>query len=185
MDNNDFSNDSSTQQYRATSNLNTAIENPEFNVNNAIGINIQTDNKDSGSLVESRDISDVPVDDQKIYQSNILNQQINHTNYDVDVSPVLSQSSYQDDSNDSVFEQSNSFVPDSSLTSNEVNVSYEPVSDSNSYEPVMENNKKNSGITISRDLKLFIFIVFILVIFVLLLPYIYDFFKGLKFIMAR
>ena len=173
MDNNDFSNDSSRhQQYRATSNLNTAIENPEFNVNNAIGVNIENNDID---FETSPDVQNVLLDNNQVYQSNILPQQANQFNDEEDVSYVSSQNSYQDNSN----------VSTPSLSSNDNNISYEPVSYNGSYEPVMENNKKNSGITISRELKIFIFIVFILIIFILLLPYVYDFFKGLKLIVAR
>ena len=69
------------------------------------------------------------------------------------------------------------FVPSSSFQNEEAT--------SVSYAPVMDKNKTSQNkITISRELKVTIFIVFILVVFVLLMPYIYDFFKELQLVIT-
>ena len=49
----------------------------------------------------------------------------------------------------------------------------------------MENSKKNdNGFAIPKELKIMAFIVLLLFIFVLMMPYIYDFLKRLELIIA-
>ncbi len=164
--NNDFSNQPvNTEQYHATSNLNTAMENPQVNINSAMGVNIQSatnqnfddrPNYDFASTVPDNFTS---FDNNQNFQSNLDNQTVNQ------------------------------FIPNTSVQSTESNYSYDDKSshldEETSYEPVMENNKGNSSkFKISRELKIVIFIVFILVIFILIMPYIYDFFKDLELIIT-
>lgn len=119
--------------YRATSNLNTAIENPSYDVNNAMGVNINNVGMDSYYSGDGDDMN----------QGQFI--------------PNNSSSIYMDDSDSS----------------------------DSSYEPVMEENKKGNGkITISREFQITLFIVFILLLFIFLMPYIYDFFKDMQLIIT-
>ena len=123
--------------YHVTTNWNTAIENPEYDVNNPMGMNINNAGMDYG----------YPTGDNM---------------------------------------DNNQFIPDTSVN---YNYSDEQVDSSNNnssvYEPVMEQNKNSNGkITIPREFKIALFIIFILLIFIALMPYIYDFFKDLELIIT-
>ena len=246
MDNNDVSNNGG--QYRATSNLNTAIENPELNINNTMGVNIQNDNQESdNNNLDSMENSSF--DDNQLYQSNMVSNEDNNQLYQSNVvsgesdseinqsnnitsnessngvdlntnasfedndnkiykSNILSD--YVNDNNSNSYDASsiennrvmtgnddvslekknldgnegtNTFVPDTS--SYVPNGEYAADNSNEKYEPVMENNKKTVKIAVPRDFKIILFIIFILVIFVLLMPYIYDFFRGLGLVITN
>ena len=136
-------NDNNTQ-YRATSNLNTAIDNPQINVDNVNDVNVNnvnnnsylgdTNSNDSGFLNNYYSTDNATVDNSNININNVSNDKINDTNYN--------------------------------------------------YEPVMDE-KKNTSVGISsilhsKELKIIIFILFLLCIFLLLMPYIYDFIVKIK-----
>lgn len=231
MDNNDVSNNN--EQYRATSNLNTAIENPELNINNTMGVNIQNDNQELDDTNSSNNIENTSFNDNQLYQSNMVPNEDNNQLYqsniesngsgnglDLNTNSSLEDndngvyksnilSDYVNDNNSNHYDVTsiesnrvmngnddgylekknadgnvgtNSFVPD---TSNYIpNNEYVTDNGEEKYEPVMENNKKTGKFTVSRDFKVILFIIFILVIFILLMPYIYDFFKGLGLVIT-
>ena len=148
-DNNYNSNDTHVNPYKATSNLNTAMENPQINVNSVTGINV----KDLGQ----NNYADEIKEENPAFLNNLYNS--NHSN------------------------QINS--DDSKVESN----SYETMSNQNfsnySYEPVMAEKKVKqenflSSILHSKEFKVIIFIAFMLCIFIMLMPYIYNFFKALE-----
>ncbi len=230
MDNNDVSNNGG--QYHATSNLNTAIENPELNINNAMGVNIQNDNQELDDTNSLNNVDNTSFDDSQLYQSNLVSSEDNNQLYqsniesngsgnglDLNTNSSLEDndngvyksnilSDYVNDNNSNNYdvtsiennrvmtgddvslvddnhdgnEKTNTFVPDTSkyVPNNE----YATNNSSEKYEPVMENNKKTVKIAVSRDFKIILFIIFILVIFILLMPYIYDFFKGLGLVIT-
>lgn len=145
-DNNFNGDDTKVNPYKATSNLNTALENPQINVNSVTGINV----KDLGQNNYANDVQE----EKPEFLNNLYNS--NQTN-----------------------------TEDSKIESN----SYETMSNQNfsnySYEPVMEEKKVKqekflSSVLHSKEFKVIIFIIFILCIFVMLMPYIYNFFKALE-----
>ena len=270
MDNDDVLNDN--VQYRAVSNMNTAIENPEFNVNNAMGVNIEDVPQNSISGSDFDNVDDSSFSDDSIYQSNIVNDVessnisgeepnvisnegeyinsytsngyssssgnngfvegnqnansssnvankyvasfLNDTNgSDSSVNDnymisnmsndyVVSADDSVDESNKSdIVSDGNNYINNNvdsdyngnvqndvvesasqSFVSNEDNVSYEPVN----YEKSLKTNenKKDSKFTIPKDFKIIIFIALVLAIFILLMPYVYDFFKDLGFVVT-
>ena len=139
-DNNFNGNETKVNPYKATSNLNTAMENPQINVNSVTGINV----KDLGQNNYANDVQE----EKPEFLNNLYNS--NQTN-----------------------------TEDSKIESNSQNFS------NYSYEPVMAEKKVKqenflSSILHSREFKVIIFIIFILCIFVMLMPYIYNFFKALE-----
>lgn len=151
-DNNINNNSNKVGTYRATSNLNTAIENPQINVNSATGINIKNSNNNNYADFKQND-------------STFLNNNIENTT-------------------DKVVEN----YLNSENNINDFNSNYQ-VPKSYSYEPVMQkkqraNENALSNLIHSKEFKTLVFIIFILVLFILLMPYIYDFFRNLRMSMA-
>ena len=171
MEYNDLNHDQdNTGTYHATSNLNTAIENPQYDVNNAMTMNINGADNSSyqqQNLVQDEEPTYTFQPDSAVYESNIQSSSVQK--------------------NDTMVEgnsEGQQFIPDTSFqyqtTTNNSNDQQQAT-----YEPVMEQNKKNSvKFTIPREFQIVIFIVFIFFIFILLMPYIYDFFKELHLIIT-
>lgn len=157
---NDVNNDLGNGTYHATTNLNTAIENPKINMNSAVGVNIedvQSSNYVASNLITSNDNANLDV-----------NSQFNHQTFTGESSNSV------EISNSSDSEQSASnFIPTGG--NNHVDSVDRVV-----YEPTMEENKRHEKFTISREIKILMFIVAILFVFLLLMPYIYDFFQKLS-----
>lgn len=199
--------------YRATSNLNTAIENPQINMNSAVDVNIKNVNSvDNTNKIYSSNLSDVgSFSNNQSFENKdfILNENsVSNQSFDVYSSNLdynRSIDSFSDDSsnwsNNSqgvteglVDSQTNNFQGD--LTDNNSGSKF--ISDSFSsnsvvskddrvvYEPTMNEKKKhpNEKFKISQEFRVMIFIVFILFIFILVVPYIYDFFKDLQLIVT-
>lgn len=178
MKENDFMNDGSSEKntYHATSNLNTAIENPQINMNSVVGVNIK--NVDPNSV----NLSNVSNDNYSPYQEeNLVNNNefentstkpldLNSEFYDQNVSNQNVNAVYQPE------KVTSQFIP----TPSEMN--YEPIvgNDNVSYEPTMQEKKRrDKKFRVSREFKMILFIVFILFIFLLIMPYIYDFMQKL------
>lgn len=158
--NNNNLNNNKVNTYHATSNLNTAIENPQINVNSATGINI----KDSGyNNYAENNINN---------NTNFLNNNFNQPNNNIN----------QTSDNDI----SSKYVPNNDY--NNYNSYSNQNTENYSYEPVMKEKKKEknalSGTIHSKEFKVMIFIVFILILFLLLMPYIYDLFRELSMSMT-
>lgn len=188
-----------TQQgntYRATTNLNTAIENPQVNINSAVGVNIQNvDNNNANDRfsnnsyinnIDSRGVNN----SNGSYENNFsqVNNQENGNQLENQNSDSISSNNNIYDANSDSFDNpyanqkfisNDQYVPVSDATSN-----YDNYSDNVVYEPTMGEKKKNKGISIPMELKVMIFIVFILFIFILIMPYIYDFFKKLQLVIT-
>ena len=200
--------------YRATSNLNTAIENPQINMISAVDVNIK--NIDStnpiddvySSILSSNSTFDenqnVEEDNNSVdnfYDSqtdsnktfDFVNSNLEQNNY---VNDVQSQnSSYfispnlKFDSNSNLNSDSNLGVDNNSNTTFNSNTTSDYVAISGNeqvvYQPTSKDKKNHSvTIKINRELKVMIFIVFILFIFILVIPYIYDFFKELQLVIT-
>lgn len=158
-------NNNKVNTYKATQNLNTAIENPQINVNSATGINIE----DSGH----NNYADNSTNNNNNFLNNNYNQQndnINNNNNFLNNSP-----SYL--SNEQSENKSNSTTNNYNTKLTNENVNY-------NYEPVMKEKKRAddnalSNTIHSKEFKIMIFLIFVLVLFILLMPYIYDFFSNL------
>ncbi len=200
MNDNELNKDSPNHTYRATTNLNTAIENPKININSAVGINIKN--------VESTDKSSGNFSSDVLSQNSVNSyddfNRVNNSNqnfiYDMSQSTTtgvnnnVNSSSLNNYPNEDVSNSSNvdgmnlSNMSGSHLVSNSINQemdTYVPTNQDIKYEPTLEKKKKHTGIVVSKELKIMFFIVFILFIFILLMPYIYDFFKKLQLMLLR
>lgn len=178
--------------YRATTNLNTAIENPQINMNSAVGVNIK--NVDSNNLATTNFSNDTLLNNQfnNDYGSLGNNHVDNSFNFSQNVDYQANTSIQKSVSSFDNTDRSTSYVDNSNYTGNTnqfINnneTHFVPTNDGvSSYEPTLEEKKRpSSGIKISRELKILFFIVFILFIFILLMPYIYDFFKKLQLVLT-
>ena len=148
---NDNHNDS-FGSYKVTGNLNTAIDNPNIDVDNVTGINIQ-----NNQYVDSSIINNNISPDNTLVNDNINNgvnnyiENVSNTNVTSNVVSNNSDNSYNynaSDDYDAVYEK-------------------KEVSDTSS--------KKNA----TKELRLVIFIAFLLLIFILLLPSLFDIFNRL------
>lgn len=166
MDNNDLGNDNvqRTEAYHATTNLNTAIENPQVNINNAVDVNIQ-------DVVNNNNYNQID-----------NNFSSNNNDIDSNVTDFINDVSLNDNTN---VEQVNNYVPTNNFDISNTNDEYQATGGNNvSYEPTLEEKKGNSKIAISKELRMMAFVVFILLIFIASIPAIYDFFKGLGLVIS-
>ena len=208
MNNNELTNNQSNNAvYHATSNLNTAIENPSVNINSAMGVNVQgvednnLSNNGNSNLNSVNGYSNYQginspldnnlsnngnsnlngVDGYSNYQAdNQYGNYLNNTNMGyINQGNQFVNGSFSDVGNQNDFQNINQSFNSSDTTNNMVNNSV-------SYEPVMEKNKKSGTkkIVLSREVKYTIFVVFVLVIFVMMMPYVYDFFKKLQLVIT-
>lgn len=173
MNNNELNRRTSNPEtYRATTNLNIDMENPQINMNSAIGVNIK--NIDQGNYNNSQDLN--------INPTNIYDTNNNFENTIDDNLNNFSTSSINNQENNF----SDNIIPN---TNQNYDTNYEKVIEKKEekaiYEPTMQNKKKKDmNISIPIEVKVTFFIVFILIIFVLLMPYIYDFIKNLQLSLA-
>lgn len=177
MNGNEIDNNASSKNtYHATSNLNTAIENPQANIDSAIDVNIKNTEVTSSNDQFNNQFG---MDSNGYFQSNGANNysNLNGMNNQVD-SGNFSHSDYSE--NNTNYNSSNS-IESSSNASSSLNVT-SGGSENGMYQPVMEKNKRNDkkAFKVSREFKIMIFVVFILVLFILVMPYIYDFFRELS-----
>lgn len=252
MNQDDFQNSSDEQNiYHASSNMNTAIENPTVNINSVTNVNIKNDDvveNDNQSSFETN--SNNSYSNQydngtnSVYQDNSTNinlesdddvdfqTNVSSTNqYDSQVSSSMTQNSMvskfagytslsneQDSQNENIEYEMNSFnevndqnnvenvdintqsvdnyaltddltVDDSqninvSASYNQVTPSHENSNDDKGKEVIPEKKNENNKIVIPREVKIMMFIVFILVIFILFMPYIYDFLKEFQLVVS-
>lgn len=141
----------SDNTYHATTNLNTAIENPQINMGSVTGVNIEENNYfDNNEQNTNEKIEPQAKEDNKISQTND-EETLNFSDYSSE--------------NDANF-----------YNTNDNNNYY-------SYEPILQQKKNNTNaiadIIHSKEAKLMVFIILVLIIFILVIPYIYDFFLGL------
>ena len=156
--------------YRATSNLNTAIENPEVNISGAVGINIQNSDSDLNNDYNRQSIAnnsynvpdnqfvDVKQEVSSFLQNNIkLDDELNNNNQ-INIENVVSDNR----------------VNDINLSNNKIN-----------YEPTLNKKKKpSSGLMLSNEVKMMAVIIFVLLIFLFIIPYIYDILSKLELVIT-
>ena len=177
MNENNLMNDSQKKNtYHATTNLNTAIENPQINIDSVVGVNIK--DVESSNLVDNYNSNDdiEVIMNNSSFDSNIPNSSFQNEN------KFQQMDSYFESLNKKE-EQPSQFVPNTSV--NETDFVSNSENDNIVYEPTMKEKKRHDKkFQISREFKVMIFIVFILFIFILLVPYIYDFFKQLELMVS-
>lgn len=154
--------------YRSISNLNTAIENPQLNINSATKVNIKDNNRTVIDDVEFVNSSVSAVDD----------------NYGMNTGSRFMNASYVADKSfapeaDVINPEFNSITAESSSQPSENNIG-----EGYSYKAVMVEDKNSSENVVSnlihsKEFKIFILIIFILIVFLLLMPYIYDYIMDL------
>ena len=175
--------DSQVNTYRATTNLNTAIENPQINMNSAIGVNIKdvdSSNFNTTNFSHNALSNNQFNDDYSSLENNNANDSFNFSqNVDYQANPSIQEEPSSFVGSSSYIENTNQFI-------NHDETHFVPTNDGTTvYEPTLEEKKRPSGgIKISRELKILFFIVFILFIFILLMPYVYDFFKNLQLVIT-
>ena len=211
MNNSGLPNTSSDGQYHATYNLNTAMENPhaDFNdamdVNTASNTNVNLDSSDSGSFQNDfqeqtfqNNVEDSSYQaDANAYQDNSFNAReftnLNNSN-EVLMNDNLNQvDNYQ--SNDFQNEElngDNTFIPNVEQSNTVVGATQEYDTSSYSsevtYAPVMEKKEAPNNkikVSLSKEITYMFVIVLVLVLFLLLMPYVYDFFRNLSFGLIR
>ena len=209
MQDNDFpQNSTSPGTYRATTNLNTALENPQMNLNSATGVNIPNpiqpnmppqDDNNSNYLDDFSSQSVYPFAQDAINNPTIpdpLTQNLEMSTPSSNINSItsnfvsdqLNHSSTEVPSNQ-VMNFSNS-QPISDIQSPNKNQHSPNESTTNTskvmYEPVMQNSQKNkkAKISIPRELKVMLIIIMILIIFMACMPSIYDFFKKLHLVIT-
>lgn len=188
--------------YHATTNLNTAIENPQVSINSAIGVNIQ-DLDNSNSFTNDYAGNQGFNNDVQLNQnSDFINNQFINNNQNFSGSQKLyspgsdneinvgGQSTVQDNNTDSQYMFINNgnnlgSVSDVNATlNNEQSIESSSINNNVTYEPTLKQKKKPRGLMVSKELKVMIFIVAILLLFIFVVPYIYDFFKELELVIT-
>ncbi len=153
--------------YHATTNQNTAIENPEVNMGGATSVNIQGNNYNNNQNIPNNPMNNPQQPNQ--FNNTFINNQ----------STIDNQNTQQ--------QQPQTQTPNFSDYSSEYETNFYNTNEDNnqyySYEPILQEKKNNanslSNIIHSKEAKLMVFILLILIIFILIIPYVYDFILGL------
>ena len=185
MDNNDFSNDQyNSNTYKATTNLNTAMENPQYAVNSAVNVNI--DNAEMQPNLSNT--ANIPIPNGDSGVANVGYNDFDFTAHTNSSNSQVVDSNLENNTFTSDEVSTNQFIPNTPSLEEKTDFNSTDNSVSNdtvTYAPVMEQTKKSGKrVSIPREVKIIIFIAFILLIFILLMPYIYDFFKELQLIIT-
>lgn len=172
---NNLNNGSINNTYRATKNLNTAIDSPQFNINDTHDVNIQNVNNNNFAR-DNNYINDLGNSDVASYSNNFDNSSEINNNLDnviIDNNSndnTFINSNVSNEVNDNIY---NSTTSDSvSISDNNEKVTYTPTK--------KVNNKKKVTVTVTPELKILVMIVGILLIFIFLMPNLYDFIEKIK-----
>lgn len=181
MNDNDIRNNNDNNVYRATTNLNTAIENPNVNINSATGVNLV-----SASVYDNN----FNIQDNGMAINNVVNQDLN-----LNSSAIVNNEPVVDYGN--VNNNNNQFIPnmDSSINMQQVDINNNidnsnmdtyQVDENAKYEPIMPTKKKPKRVSVlSNEVKAMMIIIFILLAVVYVIPYIYDFFRGMDLVITN
>lgn len=191
MNDNDIRKNNDNNVYRATTNLNTAIENPDVNINSATGVNMVSANVyDNKFNIQDNGVGINNITNQQVdIMNNVVNQDLNvNSNAIVNNEPVV------DYGNGNV--NNNKFIPnmDSGINMQQVdinnidnsNMDTYQVDENAKYEPIMPTKKKPKRVSVlSNEVKAMMIIIFILLAVVYVIPYIYDFFRGMDLVIIN
>ena len=192
MNDNDIRNNNDNNVYRATTNLNTAIENPDVNINSATGVNMVSANVyDNNFNIQDNGMAINNVPNQQVdIMNNVVNQDLN-----VNSSAIVNNEPVVDYGNGNV--NNNQFIPnmDSSINMQQVDINNNidnsnmdtyQVDENAKYEPIMPTKKKPKRVSVlSNEVKAMMIIIFILLAVVYVIPYIYDFFRGMDLVITN
>lgn len=204
MNENEFFNNS-TNPYRATRNLNTEIENPQININSAVGVNIQdipeTNIQNNDTIDKYFDVNLNHPNQQPTPNNDFQNSNsYNNTNFNNRDFNNLEQNNFNNNNtfiNQDIKEQYessqktfinpnlannnidyNNDYEESNYSSN--NEEYVPTNNTTHYQPTMQEKHKKESLKMPSELKVTIFIVLLLLLFISVMPYIFDFFKTIE-----
>lgn len=176
FDNNDTNNDNT---YRARTNLNTAIENPDVNINSVMGVNIQnidasnSQNNLEQSLINNDINTQVYTNSQSFMNNNNVDLNINNKNQ--------YQAQFIEDS-----VSNNNINPNMSFDSYDDISSTDNLDSNVRYEPTLKTKKKpSSEVVIAKEIKAMFVIVLVLLLFIFVVPYIYDFFREMDLVITN
>ena len=181
MNDNGFMNNNTP--YKATRNLNTEIENPEMNVNNIVGINIQ-DSVSDNTNIPNNYFDDKINSNENLVNNNQVNDNIDtYFNSNESYNNIYSNLPEGYVNNNAV--DNNTFITDKIDNNGNSNDSFsydgqEEPSSSDSYHPLYKEKKKQTSFNVPTELKIMIFIVIILLVFIYIIPYLFDFLQEIK-----
>ena len=190
MNDNDIRNNNDNNVYRATTNLNTAIENPTVNINSATGVNmVSASVYDNNFNIQDNEMAINNVPNQQVdIMNNVVNQDLNlNSSAIVNNEPVVDYGNVNN----------NQFIPnmDSNINMQQVDINNNidnsnmdtyQVDENAKYEPIMPTKKKPKRVSVlSNEVKAMMIIIFILLAVVYVIPYIYDFFRGMDLVITN
>ena len=190
MNDNDIRNNNDNNVYRATTNLNTAIENPDVNINSATDVNmVSASVYDNNFNIQDNEMAINNVPNQQVdIMNNVVNQDLNlNSSAIVNNEPVVDYGNVNN----------NQFIPnmDSNINMQQVDINNNidnsnmdtyQVDENAKYEPIMPTKKKPKRVSVlSNEVKAMMIIIFILLAVVYVIPYIYDFFRGMDLVITN
>lgn len=192
MDNN-FNYGSDIAKYRATRNLNTSLENPQFNVGDTHDVNL---NNNSFNINKSyNEHLDTGVNNVKVennynnFQNNIVNIQndIDNINYDNSVKKedIIVDISLNNSDNNL---NNNTFV--NNITSVNNNINYDDSTsnigdDKVTYAPISRKKKNKVSLEIPKELLILFILVLIILVFIYIIPSLYEVFRSIRLGIVR
>ncbi len=185
LNDNNNNNQTPVTPYHATGNLNTAIGNPNINVNDPMHVNIQNGSNNNVTSVPPVDLlkPENQVSNTNGQASVNINNNSNNVinnNGQVNTSNGVNQgeqlngttnTSYQPD----VTEQ---YVPNQELQSDNV---YKTTTYISTQPSINQKKKKTVKLSLSPETKIAMVIALILFIFIMVMPTIYDFIRSIRF----
>ena len=187
MNDNDYINNTqpSNNTYRATRNLNTEIENPEININSAVGINIQ-DSFDNTNISNPDSINNYLNfnNNNGFTQPEVDNNYQNNSYYPNDYNNNYNMQNNHQETNNSTF-INNTKIKEEQEPNHTISFNNKTEEPKSQYKPLLKQKKKKESIAIPSELKVTMFIVFLLLLFIVVMPYIFDFVKQIELSLTR
>lgn len=164
--------------YRATTNLNTAIENPQINIDSAVGVNIRDIESNSSPVNNSSFNNSYDSFSASEFNANNMNNNYYNGNISSELNDVYAQSVMNNTVDQN--QQTNQFIQNNNVVEDTSSYVSATENESANYVPTMEEKKRHDKKTVQvpREFKMILFIAFILFIFILVIPYIYDFMQD-------
>lgn len=195
MNNNELKvNNNETDVYQTTPNFNTAIENPNININGVMDVNIENIEEDhnymqslgNNGAVVSQNFNAMNQNVNIVDYSNINNNQIGGQSLNIDgnsgvVTTNMEQIPLENVAvNNSVTDMAINNVNSNQINNTNDNNNISNVSVKDSYRPVLDKKKKPATVSfrVSKEVITTVIIIVILLLFISCMPYIYDFFHN-------
>jgi len=184
MNDNDLINNSSMEnKYKATRNLNTEIENPQINISSAVGLNIKdtlNNNIPTNNTINNYFNENLNQNNNELNNSINTASSTNNTNFMTQDNNNFIQTNTINNNDTNNFINTNNTQYNNNFENESNNESYIPVEEKELYQPTLKEKKKQKSFKIPSELKIMMFIIFILLLFILVVPYIYDFIKEVE-----